>query len=115
MLLDELHTAISPAVALPLIGGKVARQQAPAVAGIGVMRPPSALEQREAEIGVLDDGVARPAAGVGERRPAHEAHRAVGDDCIHLVPLHHAYVEETGIFPVHYRLRNAALAVAMVL
>ena len=68
VLLDELHPAIGPAVALPLIGGEVARQQTPAIAVLRVMRAPSPLEQRQPEIGILDDGVARPAAG-GDQAP----------------------------------------------
>ena len=37
------------------------------------------------------------------------------DDGVDLVPLHHADVEEAGIFAVHHRVQDAAVAVAMVL
>ncbi len=37
------------------------------------------------------------------------------DDGVHLVPLHHADVEEAGIFAVHHHLRDVSMAVAMVL
>ena len=115
MLLDELHAAIGPAVALPLIGGEVRRQQAPAIAAARVMGAPAAREQRETEIGILDDGVARPAAGIDQRAPADKAHGAVRDDGVDLVPLHHADVEEAGIFAVHHRMHDAPVAVAMIL
>ena len=98
MLLDQLHAAIGPAMPLALIGGEVGREQSPAIALLRVMRPPSALEQREPEIGILDDGVARPAAGVDQRLAPDQAHRAMHDDGVDLVPLHHADIEEAGIF-----------------
>ena len=67
VLLEDLEAAIGPAVALLLVGLETVGQQAVAVAAVGVMRLPAVLEQREAEIGVLADRVARPAAGT---RPA---------------------------------------------
>ena len=70
---------------------------------------------REAEIGVLADRVARPAAGGLERRAPDQAHRAVHDDGVDLVALHHADVEEAGIFAVHGVMHDAALAVAVIL
>ena len=63
MLLDDLESAIGPAVALLLVGLESVGQQAMAVAPVGVMRVPAELEHGEAEIGVFADGVARPAAG----------------------------------------------------
>ena len=115
VLLDQLDAAIGPAMALPLIGGEVARQQAPAIARLRVMRAPAALEQREPEIGILDDGVARPAPGGDQRLAPDQAHRAMHDDGVGLVPLHHADIEEAGIFAVHRHLHEAARGVAVVL
>ena len=79
------------------------------------MCAPAAREQREAEIGILDDGIARPSAGVDQRAAADKAHGAVRDDGVDLVPLHHADIEEAGIFAVHHRMHDAPVAVAMVL
>ena len=39
----------------------------------------------------------------------------MGDDGVRLVPLHHADIEEAGIFAVHHRVHDASAAVAMVL
>ncbi len=79
------------------------------------MGVPAVLEQCEAEIGVLADGVARPAAGSLERRAPNQAHGAVHDDGVELVALHHADVEEAGIFAVHGVVHQAARAVAVIL
>ena len=79
------------------------------------MGAPAAREQRETEIGILDDGIARPSAGVDQRASADKAHGAVRDDGVDLVPLHHADIEEAGIFAVHHRVHDAPVAVAMVL
>ena len=70
---------------------------------------------REAEIGVLADGVAGPAAGHVHRRAADQAHGAVHDDGVELVALDHADVEEPGIFAVHDVVHQRAVAVAMLL
>ncbi len=115
MLLDDLEPAIGPAMALLLVGLEAVGQQAVTVAAVGVMGMPAEFEQRQAEIGVLADGVARPAAGSLERGAAHQAHGAVDDDGIVFVPLHHADVEEAGIFGVHRLMHNAAFAVAVIL
>ena len=37
------------------------------------------------------------------------------DDGVDLVPLHHADIEEAGIFAVHHHLHDASVAVAMIL
>ena len=101
MLLEDLEAAIGPAVALFLVGLEAVGQQAVAVAAVGVVRVPAELEDGEAEIGVLADRVARPAAGGFQRGAADQAHGAVHDDGVDFVPLHHADVEEAGIFAVH--------------
>ena len=44
-----------------------------------------------------------------------QAHRAVHDDGVDLVPLHHADVEEAGIFRVHGVVHQRTVAVAVVL
>ena len=62
VLLGNLEPAIGPAVALLLEGLEGVGQQAMAVAAIGVMGQPAVLDDRQPEIGVLADGVARPAA-----------------------------------------------------
>ena len=46
---------------------------------------------------------------------AHQAHGAVRDDGVVLVPLHHADVEEAGIFAVHRDMHGAAVGIAVVL
>ena len=37
------------------------------------------------------------------------------DDGVDLVPLHHADIEEAGIFAVHHRVHDAPVAVAVIL
>ena len=115
VLLQDLEAAIGPAVALALVGQEAVRQQAVAVAPVGVVREPAELEDGEAEIGVLADRVARPAAGRVQRGAPDQAHGAVHDDGVGLVPLHHADVEEAGILAVHGVVHDAALAVAVIL
>ena len=68
VLAHELQAAERPTVPLPLVGFERVRQQPVAVAVIGVVREPATLEDGEAEIGVLDDGIARPAPGALDRR-----------------------------------------------
>ena len=115
MLAHQLRSAECPAVALALIEFELVGQEPVAVAAIGVMREPAVFEDRQPEIGIFDDGVARPAADVLDRGAANEAHRAVHDDAVELVSLHHADVEEAGIFRVHGGVQRRAIAVAMIL
>ena len=115
MLLEDLQAAVSPAIALLLVGVERVGQEAVAVALVGVMRVIAKLEQGQAEIGVLADRVARPAAGGLDGRAAHQAHRAMHDDGVHFVPLHHTDIEEAGIFAVHRVMNQTAVAVAVVL
>src|SRR5581483_8138731 len=103
--------AISPAEALLLVGVEIVGKEPVTVALVRVVRGPAELEQREAEIGVLADRVARPAASGFERGTPDEAHGAVHDDRGELVPLHHADVEEAGIFAVHGMMHDAAITV----
>ena len=56
----------------------------------------------------------QPPAAI-ERGAADQAHGAVHDDGVVLVPLHHADVEEAGIFAVHRVVHDAAVAVAVIL
>ena len=49
---EDLESAVGPAIALLLIGLERVGQQAMAVAPVGVMRDPAILEDREAEIAV---------------------------------------------------------------
>ena len=79
------------------------------------MGEPAVFEHEQPEIGVLDDGIARPAADTFHRGAANEHHRAVHDDGVKLVALHHADVEEAGIFGVHGAMHQGARAVAMIL
>src|SRR5262249_60231392 len=67
VLADDLQPAIGPAVALLLVGLEGVGQQAVAVAAAGVERRPTLLHDREAEVGILADRVARPGAPRGER------------------------------------------------
>ena len=79
------------------------------------MRGPAVFEQRQPEIGVLDDGLARPAADGVDRRAPDQTHRAVDDDGVDFVALDHADIEEPGIFRVHRMVHDRAVAVAMIL
>ena len=90
-------------------------QQALAIADVGVVRQPALLLDGQAEIGVLADGVAGPAAGHVHRRTADQAHRAVHDDGVAFVALDHADVEEAGIFAVHDVVHQGTVAVAVFL
>ena len=76
MLAQDLQAAIGPAVALLLVGLEGVGQQAVAVAPVGVVDLPAVLEHEQAEIGVLDDGVARPAAG-RDRAPSRRIRHIV--------------------------------------
>ncbi len=58
VLLENLETAIRPAVTLLLVSLEAVRQQAVAVTLVGVMRLPAKLEQSKAEIGILANRVA---------------------------------------------------------
>ena len=86
-----------------------------AVAAVGVVDLPTLLEHAQPEIGVLADGIARPVADGFDRGAPHQAHGAMGDDGIGLVALHHADIEEAGIFAVHGLVHEGAAAVAMIL
>ncbi len=115
MLAHQLQAAERPALTLALVGRERIGQEPIAIAAIGVMREPSAGENGDAEIAVLHDGVARPAADAIERVPPDQAHRAVHDNGIDLVALDHADIEEPGIFGVHGVMHNRAIAVAVIL
>src|SRR6266496_6732971 len=93
----------------------VLRQQTPAIAGCGVMRAPTPLQNGQAEIGIFAERVARPAARVIERGAADQAHGAVHDDRIRLVALHHADIEESRVFGIHSRMDETAPAVTVIL
>src|SRR5262249_27782847 len=101
MLAHELRAAEGPAMRLGLVGFEGVGKEPVTVATVAVEREPAMFEHGEAEIGILDDGVARPAADTIDRCAADETHRAVHDDAIELVALHHADIEESGIFRVH--------------
>src|SRR5205085_1742535 len=90
VLLDDLEAAIGPAVALFLEGLIGVRQQAMAVAVVGVVGGPAVLDDGKAEIGILANGVAGPAAGHVHRRAPDQAHGAVNDDGVVFVALDHA-------------------------
>ena len=115
MLAQQLEAAIGPALALALIGVEGVGQEPMTVAMVGVVGDIAVLEKRKAEIGVLDDGVGRPIAGGRQRRAPNQAHGAMHDDGVDLVTLHHADVEEAGIFGVHGAVHDGAVAVAVVL
>src|SRR5262249_4119426 len=115
VLAEDLEAAGGPAVALLLVGLERVGEEAVAVAPVGVMREPALFQDGEAEIGVLADRIAGPAASLHERGAAHQAHGAMHDDRVGLVPLHHYDVEAAGIFAVHRRVHWAALAVTMIL
>ena len=115
VLFDDLEAAIGPAVALLLERLVGVGQQAVPVTLVGVVRQPALLHDGEAEIAVLADGVAGPAAGAVHGGAADQAHGAVDDDRIGLVALDHADVEEPGIFAVHDVVHHRAVAVTVVL
>jgi hypothetical protein len=101
MLEHDLHPARSPAMALLLVVTEGVRQQAMAVAAVGVMLQPALLEDRQAKIGIFADRILGPATSALHRGAADQAHRAMGDDGILLVAEHHADIEEAGIFRIH--------------
>src|SRR5476649_536920 len=115
MLLNDLQAAVSPAIALALELLEIVGQQSMAVTLVGVMRFPAKLEDGEPQIRVLADRIARPAAGRVQRRASDQAHRTMHDDGVDFVPLHHADIEEAGIFAVHSVVRDAASGVTMIL
>jgi hypothetical protein len=115
VLLHNLHGAAGPARPLRPEGEIVLRQQSPAIAAVGVVGTPAELQDRQAEIAVLANRVARPAARGLQRGTADQAHRAVHDDGVGLVALDHADIEEAGIFGVHGGVDQAAVAVAVIL
>ena len=86
-----------------------------AVALVGVVGLPAKFEQREAEIGVFANRVARPSTGCVDGGAPHQAHRAMRNDRIEFVALDHADVEEAGVFAVHGVMHDAAFAVAVIL
>src|SRR5207248_6499653 len=101
MFAQDLEAAIGPTVALPLVGFERIRQQPMTVAAIGVVDLPAMLEHSQAEVAILDNGIARPATHREERGAANEAHGAVHDNGIRLVTLDHADIEEAGVLAVH--------------
>src|SRR6185436_15656636 len=60
---QDLEAAIGPTMPLLLESVESVGQEAMPVASVGIMDLPSMLENQQPEIGVLDDSVARPAAG----------------------------------------------------
>src|SRR5579872_3817369 len=101
MFLQDLRAAISPTMTLFFEGLVAIRQQAPAIAAIGILGTPAMFQDREAEIGIFANRVARPAARHFQRSAANETHRSVNDDGVIFIPLHHTDIEEPGIFAVH--------------
>ena len=115
VLLHDLHRAAGPPRPLGLEGQIVLRQQSPTIAAVGVVGAPAKLQDRQSEVAVLANRVARPTAGGLQRGTADQAHRAMDDDGVDLVALDHADVEEPGIFGVHGGVDLAAVAIAMIL
>src|SRR3977135_4235627 len=115
MLADDLKPAIGPAMTLLFEGIERVGQQTMTVASIGIMNLPATFEDCQAEVGVFDDRVARPATGCFKRSAPDEAHRAMHNDGIGLVALDHADIEESCIFAVHGLVHDRALAAAMVM
>src|SRR5882762_3945756 len=115
MLADDLKPAIGPAMTLLLEGIERVGQQTMTVASISIVNLPATFEDRQAEVGIFDDGVTRPSTSCFERSTADEEHSAMHNDGIGLVALDHADIEESCIFAVHCLVHDRALAVAMVL
>src|SRR5712671_194945 len=115
MLADDLKPAIGPAMTLLFEGIERIGQQTVTIAPIGIVNLPATFEDREAEVGIFDDGVTRPATGCVERVAPDEAHRAMHNDGVGLVALDHADIEEPCVFSVHRLVHDRALAVAMIL
>jgi len=63
MLADDLKPAIGPAMTLLLEGIECVGQQTVTVASISIVNLPATFEDRQAEVGIFNDGVTRPAAG----------------------------------------------------
>ena len=115
VVLQDLHRAIGPAVALLAIGLEAVRHQPAAIALLGVDRPMARLEQAQAELGILGDAPFGPAAGLRQGGLPDQRHGAVLDDGVLLVPGLHAEIEETGILPEAHPLEEVLVAVAVVL
>src|SRR3546814_4138311 len=79
MLAQDLHRTVGPALALGAIGGDAVGQDALAIAAIRVVRHAAVPEDPEAEFGILDDRIRRPAADVQHGLLADEQHRAMRD------------------------------------
>src|SRR5262245_59676669 len=115
MLSQNLETAVGPAMTLLLVSLEGIGEEPVSVAPVGVVDLPPMFEHQQAEVAVLDDGVARPAADREERGAARQTHSAMHDDGIRLVALDHADVEEAGVLSIHGMMHDGAIAVAMIL
>src|SRR5690242_2790169 len=115
MLLENLEAAIGPPVSLFLVGIEAIGQQAVTIALVRIVGLPAEFEQRQAEVGVLANGVARPPAGGLNGGSPDQAHGAVRNNGVELIALDHADVEEAGIFAVHGVVHDATFAIAMIL
>ena len=115
MPLQDLHRAIGPAEALRLVGVQRIRHDALAVGARIIDRLPAFLEQPQAQFRILGDAPFGPAADSLQRRFAYHGHGAVLDDRVVVVTLHHADLEEAGIFPVAGLLEAALFLVVIIL
>ena len=112
---QNLHRAIGPAEALALIAGETVGRQAKAKTAVHVDGLPAADHQAQAHLRILANAPFGPVADLVHRFAADQRHGAVLDDRVALVALHHADVEEAGIFPVDHFLEGVAAPVVMVL
>src|SRR3974390_3080823 len=115
VLLHDLHGTTRPSRPLSPEGQIVLRQQSPTIAAVGVVGTPPELQDRQSEVAILANRIARPAAGSVDCGPTDQAHRAVDNNSVHFVALDHADVEKARIFGVHGGMDRAAAAVTMIL
>src|SRR3546814_11841758 len=92
--------AMGPEEALLAILHEAGGNQATPEAAVHVDRMITGLEQAQPELGILADAPLGPAADAVQSIAANQRHRAVLDDRIAQAALHHADIEEAGIFPV---------------
>src|SRR3569623_405853 len=115
MCLENLHGAVRPAETLSYVAGKGMGRETSAEHFVDVNRFVALRQQAQAQLRVLADAPLRPALHLVQCRLAEQCHGAVLDDGDAFVAMHHADVEEAGVFPVDHFLEAIAFPAAMVL
>src|SRR5690606_25826563 len=114
-MLHDLHRAIGPAETLADIARQRVRCEAAPERVVHIDAVITRAIELDTKFGILADAPFRPTTHALKRALAHHRHSAVLDDGVEIVSLHHADMEETGIFPVSHILECAFVAVAIIL